>query len=109
MLQLNSEQEKNINQIIQESNSQLDALQKEYEPQFEAVSAELEPKIRAIFDDRSRKIIPILNQDQKKKFEEFQKLFEERRMKRGPGGGRGGFGRPMPPPRQFGEPSRGPR
>jgi hypothetical protein len=99
MLNLKPEQEKSVNQIMQESNHQLDALQREYEPKYEAVNAELEPKIRAIFDDRHRKIVTILDEDQKKKFEDFLKRFEERRN-RVPGGSRGGFGRPMgTPPR----------
>jgi hypothetical protein len=98
MLQLTPEQEKSIMQIMQEANRQLDALQKEYEPRYNAVRTEHEPKIKAIIDDRNRKFSAVLNKDQKKKFEEFQKRFEEGR-RRGPGGDRGGFGRPPMPPR----------
>ncbi len=107
-LQLTPEQEKSVMGIMQESNRQLDALQKEYDPRYSAVRAEHEPKIRAIIDDRNRKIAAVLNEDQKKKFEEYQKRFEER-MRRGPGGGRGGFGRPMAPPPPSVEPGISPR
>jgi hypothetical protein len=98
MLQLTPEQEKSIMQIMQEADRQLDVLQREYEPRYSAVKDEHEPKVRAILDDRNRKFTAVLNENQKKKFEEFQKRFEER-GRRGPGGGRGGFGRPMAPPR----------
>jgi hypothetical protein len=96
MLQLSPEQEKSIMQIMQESNRQLDVLQKEYEPKYNSVRAEHEPKIKVIIDDRNRKFSAVLNKDQKKRFEEFQKQFEERR-RHGPGGERGGFGRPPMP------------
>jgi hypothetical protein len=98
MLQLRPEQEKIIAKIMQESEHRLSALQKEYEPRYNMVRAEHEPKIRAILDDRNRQVAAVLSEDQKKKFEEFQKRFEERMM-RGPGAGRGGFGPPMAPPR----------
>jgi hypothetical protein len=103
MLQLTPQQEKSIMPIMLEANRQLDALQKKYEPRYNEVGAEYEPQVRAIIDDRNRKFIAVLNEDQKKKFEEFQKRFEERMGRGGPGGERGGFGRP---PRPHGDPSK---
>ena len=74
-LQMSPDQEVRFREIMAESRKQL-----------EAVRAESAPKAAAIRADMNNKLLAILNDDQKKKFDEFLKEMESRRehMRRRP-------------------------
>jgi hypothetical protein len=84
-LQLTPDQEAEFAKIMGEMRSQINTLRKDQEPKFEAIRSEA-----------NRKLMSILNEEQKKTFSLFLKDTEERRM-RVPHGNRGMEGRPPPP------------
>ena len=84
-LSLTPEQEAQFGKIMQEMRRQFDELRMQQEPRFEAIRSEF-----------NQKLMSILNEEQKKKFSEFLKEMEDRRM-RSPHGGRGMEGPPPPP------------
>ncbi len=77
-----------------EERKKLDPIEAEYRPKFDAVRAEMAPKFEAIRTEMNRKISGILDENQKKKFEAFQK----EREGRGGGGGRHRPDHPGGPP-----------
>jgi hypothetical protein len=122
LLQLTPEQNRRYMQVMEEFRNQLNALRIEQEKtvrykqlmdefrrlrtEQERLRTEQEPKIKAIESDTNHKISEILNEEQKKKFAEYVKEFEDWR-KRGPRREGGGFGPPGPPaqnPEQKGNP-----
>ncbi len=75
-----------------EERKKLDPIEAEFRPKFEAVRAEMAPKFDAVRSEMNRRIASLLNEDQKKKFEAFQKEREGR------GAGRHRPDRPGGPP-----------
>lgn len=67
-----------------EEEKMLDPVRAEVNPKFEAVRAAIAPKFDAIRAEMNRRISSILNQDQQKKFEAFQKEREGRGERSGP-------------------------
>ncbi len=67
-LNLTTDQEVQVRQILSESRKQMDAIRAENAPKFAAIRADMDKKISAL-----------LNDEQKKKFEEFLKEMESRR------------------------------
>ncbi len=83
-LQLTPEQEARFREIMAESRRKLGELQKEQMPKIEAIRTET-----------NRKLLEILNQEQREKFQSFLKEWESRRG-RMPGGRQ--FNMPPTPP-----------
>ena len=83
-LKLTSEQQAKLKLILDESRTQIDN-----------VRSEMGPKFNAVRDQTNLRISAILNEEQKKKFEQSLKEMDQRRD---PHFGRGGFGPRMPPP-----------
>jgi hypothetical protein len=73
MLQLSPDQETRFGEIMDQSRRQ-----------FEAARAEMAPKFQAMRTETNKKILAILNDDQKKKFEAFLKERDARRKEREP-------------------------
>jgi hypothetical protein len=82
-LQLTPDQQAKLKVILDESRGQIDAIRNGMRPQFDAVR-----------DQTNLKISGILNEEQKKKFEQS---IREAEQHRGAAHGRGGFGPRMPP------------
>jgi Spy/CpxP family protein refolding chaperone len=104
-LQLTSEQDAQFKEIMTESRKQVDPLWKQQEPllkQMDPLRKQLDvmrdaqfDKLDAIRAETNRKLLAILNPEQKKLFEAFLK--ESQEMRRRPPRGRE-FGPPPPPP-----------
>jgi hypothetical protein len=78
-LKMNPEQEKQLNKIMEDWRNQLDSLRSTQFAKFEETRSEANQKIAAI-----------LNQDQRKDFEQYlKKMEDERRNRRPPRMGRG--------------------
>jgi len=69
-----------------EQMKKLDPIDAEFRPKFDAVREEMAPKFDAVRAEMNRRIAGILNEEQKKKFEAFQKEREAREGRGGPGG-----------------------
>jgi hypothetical protein len=104
ILQLTPDQNRRYMQGMEEFRNQLNALRIEQEKtsryqqlmdELRRLRTEQESKIKAIESDTNHKISEILNEEQKKKFAEWLKEFEDRRN-RGPRREGGGFGPPSP-------------
>jgi len=65
------EQREQMHKIAEETRREFQALRKETQPRFEAIQAASRAKIRAV-----------LNNDQRKKYDEFRKRMDERRRNR---------------------------
>ena len=110
VLNLSPSQQAQFDSIVKEFRPQFDAVHAEEEkklepvraemdPKFDAVRAEMAPKFDALRAEMYRRISSILNEDQKTKFEAFQKGREGPPGPGRPGGGRRWPDRPGPPPK----------
>jgi Spy/CpxP family protein refolding chaperone len=109
LLSLTDEQERQFNQIMEDSRRQIEAVRAENWPEIQAIFSKQQPQIQAIVSATNTKLMSILNGEQKKKFEAFLKEEMERRKGRTPFGGRGMGPQPggQPPPpggRNMGQP-----
>lgn len=95
-LKLTPEQESKFRDIMSESRNQLGPLWEE-EERFRKIQI---PKIEAIRAETNRKMMSVLDDNQKKMFSDFLNEMEKMRM-RMPHGGRGSMG---PPPPEQGPP-----
>jgi Spy/CpxP family protein refolding chaperone len=86
ILQLSSEQEAKFKEVMSDSRRQFEAARKEQETKFDAIRAEM-----------NARIMGILNDDQKLKFQAFQKEIDSKRPRH--------RGEP-PPPRPGGNPQK---
>ncbi len=84
MLHLSTEQTKSVASIMEERRRRLDAIEKEYAPIYGDVRAKHEPKVKAIISETNHKLSEILNEEQKKMFEDWLKKVEEMRGRGGP-------------------------
>jgi Spy/CpxP family protein refolding chaperone len=100
-LKLTPEQDARFREIMAESFRELGKLRTKQEPifrQLDQLRQEQEPQLEAIRTETNRKLMTILNEEQKKKFSEFLKETENWRG-HPPHGGRGM--EPSPPPQGF--------
>jgi Spy/CpxP family protein refolding chaperone len=88
LLKLTPEQDQRFHEIMAEAREQLDALRFEQDEMREALRAKQGPKIERIWAETNHKFSAILDEEQKKKFEDFLKDMEAMR-KRQPSRGRG--------------------
>jgi hypothetical protein len=77
LLQLTPEQDAQFKQILGESRKRMT----EFRKQADAFHGEQDAKIKAIISEMNRKLNTILNEEQKKKFEAWQKEFESMRRR----------------------------
>lgn len=77
LLQLTPEQDAQFMQILGESRKQMT----EFRKQTETFHSEQDAKIKVIISGMNRKLNSILNEEQKKKFEAWQKDFEGKRRR----------------------------
>jgi hypothetical protein len=77
ILQLTPEQDARFKEIVGESRKKM----AEFRKQTDAFHFEQDAKTRAILSEMNRKFISILNEEQKKKFEAWQKEFENMRRR----------------------------
>jgi periplasmic protein CpxP/Spy len=91
VLGLTQQQQTQLKQIFDDWRRQNDSVRAELEPHFEAIRI----KFDAIRIENNAKITAILNEEQKKKFEQFLK---EQDVSRDTPRRRGGFAGPTPPP-----------
>lgn len=84
-----------------EQRTAIEAIIEKYNPRFEAIFKENAPKLQALRAEMDAEMVPVLDEEQRAKFEEIKK----RRDERGPGFGPppgmpppGGPGGPPPPP-----------
>lgn len=75
LLSLTPGQYEQFTQILGESRKQM----AEFRKQTDAFRSEQDVKIKAIISEMNRKLISVLNEEQKKKFAAWQKDFESRR------------------------------
>lgn len=84
VLQLSPEQMAQFKQIMNEFRPQFEQVRAEQQKKFEALRTEMSPRFEAIRSEMNRKILGILNDTQKQKFEEFQKQRAERMSRHRP-------------------------
>jgi Spy/CpxP family protein refolding chaperone len=77
-LQLSPEQAAQFKQIMDEFRPQFEQVRAEQQKKFEALRSEMGPRYEVIRAEMDRKILAILNDAQKQKFQEFQKERAER-------------------------------
>ena len=86
LLEMTQDQRDRFGEIMSEFRMQLEALQKEQEPKIEAFQKEQAPKFEALRTETDRKILSILNEEQRIKYNELAKEREKRmRVPRGRG------------------------
>lgn len=86
-LELTPDQEKQYKEIMSETWKQFESLRTEQEETRRALRAKQAPKIDEIWAETNRKFSAILNDEQKKKFDDFLKEMET--MRKRPPRGRG--------------------
>jgi len=77
LLQLTPEQDEQFKQILGESRKKMT----EFRKQTETFHSEQDARIKTIISEMNRKLNSMLNEEQKKKFEAWQKDFEGRRRR----------------------------
>ena len=75
-----------MNRLLEDQHQEREKNEKQLEPQYEAVWAKYEPQFEALRKEWNRRLMGVLNENQKKKFIEIIKDFEES-YRHGPAGG----------------------
>jgi Spy/CpxP family protein refolding chaperone len=73
-----SDLEQQMNRLLEDQHREMHKIEKQVEPQYEAVWAKYEPQFAALRKEWNHRLMGVLNENQKKKFAEIIKDFEER-------------------------------
>jgi hypothetical protein len=84
LLNMSPDQKTKFAEIWKEFRPQFEALRGEQEKKFDAARAELDPRYEELRAEVNRRIMSILNDDQKQKFETLQKEMNSKKGRRRP-------------------------